>query len=144
MYIFSCQFYILKPIDFAQTYCFTIFTQILAKCHDIGSLWCILVVFHQANVRAIRASSHRILTPSILKFELIIFDSICPRFGVQICKTHIIGPTLATHLAWEFNANGKEFYLPFQLHFKLENFMSMKSKWRFQSQRCNYSMESCP
>jgi len=37
---FSCHFNVLKPINFAWTYCFTIFTQILLKLCDIGSLWC--------------------------------------------------------------------------------------------------------
>jgi hypothetical protein len=30
-----CHFYILKPTNFAQTHCFTIFAQILLKFHDI-------------------------------------------------------------------------------------------------------------
>jgi len=36
----SCHFYTLKPINFAQTYCFTIFTPSLLIFRDIGSLWC--------------------------------------------------------------------------------------------------------
>ncbi len=35
---FLCSFYTLKPTYFAQTYCFMIFTQILLKFCDIGSL----------------------------------------------------------------------------------------------------------
>jgi hypothetical protein len=36
----SCQIYTLKPMDFAWTYCFMLFTQIILKFRDIASLWC--------------------------------------------------------------------------------------------------------
>ncbi len=38
--MYFCHFYTLKPMDFARTYCFMIFTQILLNFHDIGSFLC--------------------------------------------------------------------------------------------------------
>jgi len=35
MFFFSCPFYILKPMDFAYTYCLMIFAQILLKFCDV-------------------------------------------------------------------------------------------------------------
>jgi hypothetical protein len=41
--IILCHFHTLKPIDFAWTYCFMIFAQILLKFCDIVSLWWISI-----------------------------------------------------------------------------------------------------